>query len=316
MPSILEQLPSLMLYLIVGGGLAVIAWSIWRRIAPAAQGLSLGYYEILGSYAGGKLVKRIKGTLVEATHSFMNPTIETKFKEILVDEMKRRNVAVTDEEQEKILKLDLSKLCRVIVTRAGEWRRKHVIMQIKYVDKSLSEYAKHEPENKFTLGTGFLSKGVITGELHTLSQSWNVPKLGLVTVHFLIPDVPKGEAETQVPEWLAKIALFAPASVELNELIKSKDEQLKDKDRKLSDMGKDLSAMSTELDGMRRALKAFTTTGELPKFLPKAFDIVDMVAMGLPTLVGYYIAEQVSGYPVVGVFVGLMLGALIVYRRR
>jgi len=313
--SILEQLPNLMLYLIVGGGLAVVAWSIWRRIAPATQGLSLGYYEILGSYAGGKLVKRIKGTLVEATHSFMNPTIETKFKEILFDEMKRRNVTLTQEQRDKLLGTDLSKLCRVIVTRAGG-RSKHVILQIKYIDKNLTEYAKHELEPKFTLGLGFLSKGVIEGQLHTLSQSWDVPKLGTVTVHFLIPDVPKGEAETQFPEWLAKFVLFAPASVELNELIKSKDEQLKDKDRKLSDMGKDLSAMSTELDGMRRALKAFTTTGELPKFLPKAFDIVDMVAMGLPTMVGYYVAERVADYPVVGVFAGLMLGALIVYRRR
>ena len=63
---------------------ALIVLMIWRTISPAAPGINLGYYEVVGKYAGGKFAKRIKGMLVDSTRLFINPGMEPEFKRALV----------------------------------------------------------------------------------------------------------------------------------------------------------------------------------------------------------------------------------------
>jgi len=82
--EIIEQLPLYALYafsVVVAAVASLTALSFWRNISPAAPGVILGYYEVLGRYAGGSLIKRIQGTLVDASHFFLNPGVERKFKE-------------------------------------------------------------------------------------------------------------------------------------------------------------------------------------------------------------------------------------------
>jgi len=58
-PSFLESLP-LIAYVLLGVLGLIILWFVWRNLAPAAPGVSLGYYEIIGRYAGQKLFKRLR----------------------------------------------------------------------------------------------------------------------------------------------------------------------------------------------------------------------------------------------------------------
>jgi ribosomal silencing factor RsfS len=299
--------------------IVLAVWIIWRNIAPAAPGISLGYYEIVGRYAGQKIIKRIKGTLVDATALFLNPQIENAFLEILkedVNEIEARTKEKMDDVKKALENANLSNTCRIIVTREKMFT-KHVLIQYGYVDKPLNAYAAYDPQAKFTLGFGFLTQGVITGEIHTLPQPWQIYKLGKVHVHLFKPDTLKNESEENPPEHLAKLALYAPATVELTQIIKAKDEQLKEKQRELLKAGKEKSAQATLVDGLLTAIQAFTTKLKPEEsVIGKGFDLMDFVTLALPTLLGYLIAENMGTNPLVGVFFGLFLGAYIIFRKR
>jgi len=299
--------------------IVLAVWIIWRNIAPAAPGISLGYYEIVGRYAGQEIIKRIKGTLVDATALFLNPQIENAFLEILkedVNEIEARTKEKMDDVKKALENANLSNTCRIIVTREKMFT-KHVLIQYGYVDKPLNAYAAYDPQAKFTLGFGFLTQGVITGEIHTLPQPWQIYKLGKVHVHLFKPDTLKNESEENPPEHLAKLALYAPATVELTQIIKAKDEQLKEKQRELLKAGKEKSAQATLVDGLLTAIQAFTTKLKPEEgVIGKGFDLMDFVTLALPTLLGYLIAENMGTNPLVGVFFGLFLGAYIIFRKR
>jgi ribosomal silencing factor RsfS len=299
--------------------IVLAVWIIWRNIAPAAPGISLGYYEIVGRYAGQKIIKRIKGTLVDATALFLNPQIENAFLEILkedVNEIEARTKEKMDDVKKALENANLSNTCRIIVTREKMFT-KHVLIQYGYVDKPLNAYAAYDPQAKFTLGFGFLTQGVITGEIHTLPQPWQIYKLGKVHVHLFKPDTLKNESEENPPEHLAKLALYAPATVELTQIIKAKDEQLKEKQQELLKAGKEKSAQATLVDGLLTAIQAFTTKLKPEEgVIGKGLDLMDFVTLALPTLLGYLIAENMGTNPLVGVFFGLFLGAYIIFRKR
>ncbi len=78
----LETLP-LIAYLMLGTIGLVALWFLWRIFAPAAPGVSLGYFEVIGRYAGQKLLKRLRGVLVECTPLFLNSELDRQFREII-----------------------------------------------------------------------------------------------------------------------------------------------------------------------------------------------------------------------------------------
>ena len=299
---------------------------LYRNISPAAPGISLGYYEVLGRYAGEKLIRRIKGTLVDATALFLNPEVEREFKQIIDEELALLLVHTDKEEERKELEqlrylfgeYPLDKLCKIVVTREKLFS-KHILIQVYRIDKPLNNYAAHEPGNKFTLGQGFLSNGVITGVMDTFPQRWEIYKLGKATVHLFKPDAEGIEAKEELPRWLERIALHAPAAVELNHMIKSLRDQLQQKDEQLLRMGEDLAAVSTERDGLHTAVEGFTTKGKDPfknMGVPHRFGISDLISLTLPTIIGYYIAGQTKIEPIVGVFIGLLIGSFLIARKR
>ena len=307
--------------------IALVLWMLYRTVAPAAPGIPFGYYEILGKYAGGKLQKRIQGLMVDATPLFMNEEIEPKFKELLLQEIevivkKEGNNPNFDLKsfRDQTMEYSLSKSCHVIVTRERLFS-KHVIIQYGYVEKRLDAYASHDPTSKFTLSIGPSSKGTISGKIRMLPD-WEIYKLGKVKVSLFKPDVPQEEGEPQekeneLPDCLAKLALYAPATVELKELMKSKDDQLQNLRKENADVHEKNSAMSTEMDTMRTIISTFSTTKKVPEsFVPKKFDVADFIALSVPTLVGYYVAEYSKFQPIVGIIFGLFIGAFLLYKRR
>jgi len=311
-------------------GLAFIilffVWLLWQNVAPAAPGISLGYYEVMGRYAGKKLLKRLKGPIVDATALFMNTDVEREFKEMVVEDIEAFLPKETDKEKRADLEAiknqysmwSLSEMCRIIAMR-HKGLSKHILIQYDHVDKPLNEYAANEPEAKLTLGFGFLSKGVISGEIDSFPQPWNIHKLGKVHIHLFRPDVPHGTSENpakEPPKWMARLALFARSSLEFKEERATYKAQLLEKDRKLGEMGKELSAMATEVDALRRTLQGFVTTGKLPESVkPKRVDIGDFITIALPTLIAGIVARYFEVEVLAGVFVGLLVGIALLSRR-
>jgi hypothetical protein len=306
------------------GGLALIiavaVWMIWRSIAPAAPGISLGYYEVVGRHGGQKLIKRIRGTLVDATSLFLSPEIESAFLQILKEDISEILRRTNDSDLSNLSKaLDkedvrLTDYLRIIVTREKLFT-KHVIIQYGYIANPLSAYAAYDPQAKFTLGFGFLTQGVITGKMQTLPQPWQLYKIGKVYVHLFKPDPLKEDDEKSAPEWLAKLALYAPATVELKQVLKAKDEELKEKDRELLKAGKERAANATKVDALLTAIQGFTTKLTPEGLEGKKFALGDFVTVAFPTILGYLIAEASGASPLAGTVIGIFLGGYIVFRK-
>ena len=297
--------------------IAVAAWMIWRNIAPAAPGISLGYYEVVGRYAGQKIIKRIKGTLVDATALFINPQIETAFLQILkedIQEIETRTRANLSDVKKALENTNLTDVCRIIVTRERLFT-KHVIIQYCHVDKPLNAYAAYDPQAKFTLGFGFLVQGVITGKIYTMPHMWELYRLGKVHVHLFKPDPVKEEQENSAPDWLAKLALYAPATVQLKQVLKAKDEELKEKDRELLKAGKERAANATKVDALLTAIQGFTTKLTPEGIEGKKFALGDFITVAFPTILGYLIAEASGASPLAGTVIGMFLGGYIVFRK-
>lgn len=303
--------------------IALAVWFIWRAIAPAGPGISLGFYEVVGRYADQKLIKRLKGTFVDATPHFVNQQVETGFFRFLKEDIDTViNKTVQPSEELKALSefLEnetprLSDYVKVIVTREKIFT-KHALIQYKYVDKPLNAYAAHDPQAKFSLGFGFLTQGVITGEIHTLPTRYEIPRLGKFHVHLFKPDAPPNEPARDPPEYLAKLSLYAPAYVELTQQLKAKDEILKESKRERQKADKQLAAHSTLVDSLLTAIQGFTTKYKPGEAIAgRGFDLMDFVTIAFPTLLGYVIAESMGIVPIVGVFFGLFLGAFLVFRR-
>ena len=345
---------------------AVVVWSIWRSVSPAAPGVSMGYLEILGRYGGGKMLKSIRGTLVDSTPLFLNPRVERLFRQMLIEDITNKLKLVsagkqtkpeanstsdgsskdstpsegtevsmttapedqTKEEAEGGLEdalaefknegEPLSKLCRIIITRK-HFFGKDVIVQWGHVGP-LSEYAAVDPESKFTFGMGFLTQGIVTGELETFSEQWTIDKLGDCTVYLFKPDVYKFDGKQEIvtpPAYLAKIALHASSYVEAEEQLSSKDDQITQLKRENARMGLELSGKATEVDGLYTATKGFTTEGggALPQLAPRRFGLNEFVFLFAPTVIGYIVARYWNFEPFYGVFVGLAVGAYLVSRR-
>jgi len=307
---------------------AFFIFTIARMFSQPAPGIAMGHFEIIGNYAGGKYVNRIRGLMVEATKLFMNEQMEPKFKESLgftVDAIAKKSgfdQQLLNDIKAWKTKLQDAKLCelmRIIVTRDGA--TKHLIVQYDRVKQSLLEYVRYDEKGKMTL-QGTVSQGVVTGQLTTFKGQWKVHNVGKCTVHLFKPDLLEPVAAgtdnpPKIPEELAKLMLLAPALVEAQELIKSRDDLLKAKEEAYSELRRMVSGNQTLADSAKKVVAAWPLTpgGKLPDLFPKKLDVIDAMALTLPTLLLYYITLQSKVEPVIGIIVGLFIGIFTAFKR-
>jgi len=321
--SIFDWLPNAALGLLVIV-LVVLLLLVWRAISPPAPGVDLGHFDIIGTYAGGKFHTHLRGDLVESTRLFMRPETAEDFKSALIRsvEMVKKNRTAQEETDLKTLKdqlgneADIFKYARIYVTREG-LLTKHVLIQWFYLGP-LSEYASKEERSKFSLSTiGFKSEGVIRGEMTTFPTAWEVERLGKCIVHLFKPDpLDKSEKGEDPPKYLAQF-LHTRTLIETEDLLKTKDTQLQEKERVADELRKENGGLTTYRDGAGKAMSAFSPEGEPPENLfPKRLDILDGVAVLVPTLVGYCVSLQAGVEPIAGVLVGALLGLVFIYRRQ
>jgi len=253
----------------------------------------------------------------------MNPEIDQQFREIIAEDLEAlldRDISNKEELKQALKDVkdkSLTEAYRIVALR-DRGLSKHLLIQYGRVDKPLSAYAANEPSSRFTFGFGFLSEGIITGQIFTLPQPLEVYKLGKVHVHLFCPDDPEQNSDIEkIPTWLGKVAPYVPAIVEYKEQLNMERQLRIEKERQLREMSLELSAAATERDALRRIVQSFSTTGDLPeRLIPKRFDIMDFITMGLPTITLYVICESINAPPIIGVIMGMLIGAAFIFRRR
>ena len=171
---------------------------------------------------------------------------------------------------------------------------------------------------------GFLSQGIVTGEISMLSEPWVIHGLGECNVFLFKPDIthssnPEDVKVVEAPEYLAKLALHAPSYVEATELLRSKDEQITQLRRENAKIGGDLSASATFSDGLWTAVEGFRTKegGEIMPFTPpKRFGMAEFLFLFAPSLIGYYLTVRyLTIDSIYGMLAGLAAGCYLVWRR-
>jgi len=336
--DILNILPEIILWIIllVLGVIAFfVIWILWGTyFSPAAPGINMGYYKILGAYAGGRLHKEIKGLLVDATHVFLSPEMEDVFKECLKEDMLYVKDAghLNDKEKETLGKLikdlegfEFAGKYRVVVTR--ERMTKHVFVQWGHTDP-IRSYATVEEEHKFAFGLGPVSQGVIAGWLVTVPQKWDLHKVGKCRLHAFLPinlvaqvgavnpDVTKLKEIS--PEWMPKVIPHIRSTVESKKMVQAIEDQLSQKDKEIENTLRSLTETQTQLDQYKAMVAGFGLEDvDIKELLQgRAVDFVDFIMLCLPIFFGTYLCDALGFDMLVGVFVGLLVGFALVHRRR
>lgn len=339
MNGFLEYLPEIILYG-VGAVFAfiglLVVWILWGNyMSPATEGVSMGYYHVLGCYAGGRLHKEIKGLLVDATHLFITPEIEYNFRAAMKEDIQYviDNRTLSDEEKselqglsEKLADFRFEGKYRVVVTR--EKLTKHVFFQWLHVDP-ISEYATIEEESKLLFGLGPVSKGTIIGWLVSLPQKWDLHKVGKCVVHAFLPARITSAIATANPgnnvsledvnpEWMPKLIPYMRSTVESKKMLEAVDDQLAQKDKTIEKYAEDLSIAQGRVDSYKQIMAGFGIEDiDIKELLEgRALDIFDFLILVIPTFLGSYVADYLGIDLLAGVFVGLFIGFVGVYRRR
>jgi len=330
--DILELLPQYILYIffaIIAVIVALIVLSVWSNIAPAAPGVVLGYLEIIGTYAGGKLFKRFEGTVVDASNIFLNTQYEDEFKESLLADLKllkEKNPAILELEKVKdeFEKCHLNEMCRILVTRERLFD-KHIFVQWGCLG-ALNEYAAKEEKPKFTLSNLFVSRGAVRGQLHSFPTRWEIEGVGTCQVHLFKPDTTeatsKNEKLVEPPTFLAKVALNIPAVVEFKGQLKSWQEKYRDLRREYLKVLSATSTVATERDFYRSLSSKIGTEPVLTPAPtpspPKRWDWKDIALVGIPGLLSYVTFAQyyIEYNPLIGALVGLGIGLFLAWWRR
>lgn len=338
--DILNILPEIVLWivLLVLGVIAFfVIWVIWGSyFAPASKGVNMGYYTILGGYAGGRLHKEISGLLVDATHRFLTYNIEREFKETLKGDMQNvidtgildaKEKAGLTEMIKQLDKFEFSDNFRIIVTR--EKMTKHLFVQWGQTEP-LSQYATVEEEHRFAFGLGPVSQGVIAGWLVTVPQKWDIIHIGKCTLHAFLPvnlvaqvgaidnPDPVKRLKEISPDWMPKLIPHMRSTVESKKMVQAVEDQLAAKGKEIENTLTKLTETQTELDQYKRMTAAFgLEDSDIKELLQgRAIDMVDFILLALPVFLGSYIAEVLELGLLVGVFVGLLIGFAGVHRRR
>jgi hypothetical protein len=325
MNGVLELIPEIVLYAFVALAASIsliVVWMVWRYFAPPGPGQILGHYEIQGFHAGGDLFKRIEGRLVDATEFFFSSDIAYKFKQAVLEDVDLvlQRSSIKDkaglEEARKWFKdcNDLTGMGRVLVAR--EKLAKHVLVQYGNVEP-ISNYVSTEEDRKFSFGFGFESKGTIHGDIYSFPQPWEVWKIGKCQVHLFKPHSKNNPSEeVNPPEELAKMMLYAPMVVESRELRKSMERQLEQKDHTITD----LTEKNERLSALADTYKSMLSTpeggeGKSVSLKTGGFGIIDVLFLGIPSFIGYYLADYLGIDILFGVVGGLIAGVGLVYWR-
>jgi hypothetical protein len=325
--DILSILPELLGICLIIVTAAMVLWMAIRKLAPAAEGRNLGIHNVIGLDGDNNIRLNLNGALIEtprflnannksAVKTFLTWVVAQKLSDLNKDPQKNAQAIKDCKAQEAGLKElgadDLAKMARVVVLRDGF--QKHVLLQWHHVAKSLDKYACIETHSKLTLSFGFVVQGKIVGWVKTeRTYEGKLPGFGRFKLHFFDPMFVGDEKPVDPPSWLGQLMLYVPTYVELQDELKSKENQIVNLVRQKTEMGLDLSAAKAEADFYKGALQDFGVEdiNELKGKMTK-LSLLDFVLVGGPTVLFALIAMSLDFNSIYGMFLGLFAGAGLV----
>ena len=309
----------------------ILVVSIWRRLGPGFPGIVRGVHTIVPIYEG-KYFEEVTGNLVEFTDYLLAPEFQQGFADYV-----RRNAPMVARfaEQTGAAVQDPAAVTRMLqgqefITRFGDLRlavngvrtvtSKHVFLTFYDASKVFpNDYVQiKEHASVSWTSLDWSNRGLIMGFDQLLPQRWVIPGIGSIHVHIFFP-VPMA-AMNPIPSSqeslrsIAKLALYARFTYEIDETMRAKDKELGEKESQIRDLERKVAAMQTIVDAAKEAIAGLSTGDGKPVQLNTGQgggNAVDAMVSIFATLVGGVAAQQFN-FDVLTGCVGALLAATVV----
>jgi hypothetical protein len=331
--DILNVLPWVFGIVILVAIVSLIIFIVVRRFGRVVEGLPLGNFHVIGRDSDNNIVLDITGQLIE-TPKFMSRTkipavkaflfLMTEAKIAMLKKNETENtqaIKTISADYEKLKKLsddDFLKMGRIVAMRDG--MQKYVLLQWKYTEKPLSQYAAKNLKPKLDLSFGFTINGLIEGKASLkMHEAQKFPDFGNFQLYSFEPLFVDNEKSVDYPSWLGDLMIYVPTIVQMEEQLKSKDTYIVDLERRLAKDGNVISGAKTETDFHRDTMRQFGRTDDPKKF--GKLDLLDFACVSLPTIIFSVIGMSVSVETGIGAFVGTIAGlftglAIVGFKKR
>lgn len=302
-------------------------------------GVPLGKFRVTIRYARQTSYREWEGELSDATTRFTNPLLQDQFKELILKEIRHAknvhgcktvidvakegsestvivNAPIQDSEKapidsaEKAFEMfDFSKVCRVVVLEEFFSHQKHLIVQMGRL-RSIVDYASFNDKAQNTLLRGEKVDGVIDGMGISFAQKQYLLGFDEVYIHLFFPsDHARSEAidseSLKNAGFLAKWVTVIPHTVDVEALIKAKDDEIRSNKDLVKRMLNVLNRKGIRLDAATIAVGGHETKTKDEDLVPSKFDLIDAFLVAVPTLL--FGAVGLTFDPV-GSLVGSMIG--------
>ena len=316
----------------------VLVVSIWRRLGPGFPGIVRGVHTVVPVYEG-KYFEDITGNLVEFTDHLLAPEFQQGFSDYV-----RRNAPVIAKfaEQTGGAKQDVDAITRMLlgqefITKFGGLRlavngvrtitAKHVFLTFydaaRVIPNDYVQIKEHASISWTSLD--WSNRGLILGYDQLLSQKWVIPEIGSIHVHVFFP-LPMG-ATNPIPasqdalKQIAKLALYARFTYEIDETLRAKDKELGEKEVQIRELERKAAALQTMVDAAKEAMAGFSTGDGKPtplSSLGQSSNAIDAMISVFATLIGGVAAAQLNFDVLAGTVGSLVAVTLILQliRRR
>jgi hypothetical protein len=221
---------------------------------------------------------------------------------------------------ETFAKFDFSTACRVLLLEEGVSHQLHLIVQIGRL-KIITEYADNIDASQWSLVKGLEFDYLADGTASTFPHRQRLRDLGEVFIHVFIPEDHRWNSEVSIDALdkakpLTEIISRIPQTVDIEQYLKSKEDQLKSKESALEMARGDLSEKATRNDAAGVAVAGHEEFDSNKGFHIR-FDFTDALLVALPTLAGAIIGWSLNplGW-LAGFAIFYPIGCYLVSRRK
>ncbi len=216
---------------------------------------------------------------------------------------------------------DFSEACRVLLLEEFITKQRHLILQICHLH-ILTDYAHNIDSSQWSLVRGLKYDYLVDGRASTFPHRKKLKDLGEVYIHVFIPTDYKENVDPTLKalddaKVLTKIVPYIPQTVNIDQLLKAKDEIIESKEEANKLMRSELSEKSVRCDAASNAVSGFEVKNPTATSPPRRLDFIDAVLVSAPTALFCFIgwAFAPSGW-VAGLIFGLPIGFVLASRRR
>jgi hypothetical protein len=218
---------------------------------------------------------------------------------------------------------DFSEACRVLLLESGS-STLHLILQIGRINP-LATYVNNIDHSQWSFGRGLKYDFLVSGAAATLPHRQRLHELGEVFVHIFIPDDHRDQSKLNMKlitalKPLLAIIPFIPGTVDIDQTLKSKNDEIDSKEASLRMLRQSLQEKAVRNDSAAIAVAGVENYNHDEPTHHSRFDFTDALLIGAPTflasLLGWWSFDPTSMGWIGGLGIGFILGCFLVSRRK